>query len=122
MKVPRHAIYKESINVQLYEFFDALEDAYEAWINMQTKDEEGNVLVSLIFLKSRVASEKPRTILTLELCGALQSAKLDCKVGSASDLPIDNAFYWCDLTILWFWLRMQLNSLEIFEPNSVDRI
>ena len=58
-------------SIQLHGFSDASEDAYAGVIYLRLTDSDGNVHISLIIAKTKVAPIKRLTIPRLELCGAL---------------------------------------------------
>ena len=62
--------------VQLHGFCDASEDAYASVVYCRKQDSRGNVHVSLVVSKTKVAPIKRQTIPRLELCGAQLLARL----------------------------------------------
>ncbi|XP_033228509.1 uncharacterized protein LOC117180229 [Belonocnema kinseyi] len=122
IKVPRHIICSSAVNIQLHGFSDVALNAYGACVYLRSEDKEGNVCIQLICSKSRVAPLKTQTIARLELCGALELAKLVSKVKTALDLSVDDIYYWSVSTIVLFWLRTQSKTLETFIANRVGRI
>ena len=71
---------------------------------LQMMDSTGNVQVSLVNSKIKVAPTKRLTILSLELCGAYLLAQLLHHVKKLFDLSIFNVYAWMDSTILLSWL------------------
>ena len=63
-------------STQLHGFCDASEDAYAGVIYLRLTDSDGNVHISLVVAKTKVAPIKRLTIPRLELCGANLLAQL----------------------------------------------
>ena len=89
---------------------------------LRSKDIDGNINTRLLCSKSRVVPFQTQSISRLELCGALELAKLCSKVKLAIDLPINKTFLWCDATIVLGWLKKEPNALPVFESNRVSQI
>ena len=70
--IPRCYYQKESClaSIQLHGFSDASEEAYAGVVYLRMMDSTGNVQVSLVTSKTKVAPIKRLTIPRLELCGA----------------------------------------------------
>ena len=115
IKILRHIICSEPTEIQLHGFSDASKTAYGACMYLRSKDIDGNINTRLLCSKSRVAPLQTQSIPRLELCGALELAKLCSKVKLAIDLPINKTFLWCDATIVLGWLKKEPNTLPVFE-------
>ncbi len=89
---------------RLVGFCDASERAYAAVLYLRSIAPSGEVEVSLICSKSRVAPTKGLTIPRLELLGTDLLAKLCDRVGKTLQIPISNVHRFCDSTIALTWL------------------
>ncbi|XP_018405946.1 PREDICTED: uncharacterized protein LOC108782223 [Cyphomyrmex costatus] len=122
LQIPRSAFLSKRISAQIHGFSDASKDAYGACVYIRSIGSEGNVQVSLLCAKTRVAPLKTQTIPRLELCAAYLLSKLVNAVVSALGMSLEVTTLWCDSTIVLGWLRTQPNLLPIFESNRVARI
>lgn len=64
----------EAVTREVHIFADASEQAYGAIAYLRTKTKEGQIHLSFIFARSRVASKGVHSIPRLELCAALVSS------------------------------------------------
>ncbi|XP_063993427.1 uncharacterized protein LOC135171065 [Diachasmimorpha longicaudata] len=119
---PRRVRIKEAIELQLHGFCDASEVAYGACVYLRSKDKDGNVIVSLLCAKSRVAPLKRQTIPRLELCGALLLTTLVDNLKTCIHHRIDRICYWTDSTVVLHWLNTSSNKLPVFVSNRVMNI
>ncbi|XP_052743937.1 uncharacterized protein LOC128199251 [Bicyclus anynana] len=118
VKIPRWMKLTDNSHRELHAFADASKSAYAAVIYLRTVDIEGNVHVSLVTAKTKVAPiEKEVSIPRLELCGALLAAKLLYEVSQVLDISINNTFAWTDSTVVLAWLRAKSDI-----PNEIAQI
>lgn len=123
LRIPRHIRCKaEVINIQLHSFSDASETGYGACIYLRSKDTFGNIKVSLVCSKTRVAPLKQITLPRLELCGATLAAQLTQKALMALKLHKFNNYYWTDSTIVLSWLASRSSNWSTFISNRVAKI
>lgn len=109
----------------LHGFSDASELGYSAVVYLRTQGRNGEVKVSLMMAKSRVAPVKSQlTIPKLELSGAALLVRLLRYVVEAikDEVVITEIFGWSDSTIVLSWLRLSPHLLQIFEGNRVSQI
>ena len=85
-------------------------------------DSTGNVQVSLVTSKTKVAPIKCLTIPCLELCGAYLLAQLLHHVKKVFDLSISNVYAWTDSTIVLSWLVGNHRRFKTYVGNRVSYI
>ncbi|GBN83092.1 hypothetical protein AVEN_233324-1 [Araneus ventricosus] len=101
IKLPRYLknVYLESVIVQLHGFCDASSKAYAAIIYIRVLTDTGEIFVTFVAAKTRVAPLKQLTIPKLELCSALLLAQLYQSVISSISVLIHSTFLWSDSQI-----------------------
>ena len=96
MGIPRCYFPKEVAvhSVQLHGFSDASENAYAGVVYLRVSDTSGNVHLTLVTSKTKVAPIKRLSIPRLELCGAQILAQLVSHVQKVLQLPLSDTFAW----------------------------
>lgn len=114
---------KETTN-QLHGFCDASEHAYAAVVYMKTIDIHGNISVTLMAAKTKVAplNQQKLTIPRLELCGANLLAKLSQQIIDSMHMPIHGIFLWCDSKVVLAWLKGNPKRWKTFVANRAIEI
>ncbi|XP_073962027.1 uncharacterized protein [Choristoneura fumiferana] len=118
-------ILKDTKVCSLHGFSDASELGYSAAVYLRTVGLNGEVKVSLVMAKSRVAPVKSKlTIPKLELSGAALLVRLLKYVVEAlkDEVVVEEIFGWSDSTIVLSWLRLSPHLLQTFEGNRVSQI
>ncbi|XP_075162729.1 uncharacterized protein LOC142235359 [Haematobia irritans] len=108
--------------MQLHGFSDASTKAYAAVIFCRALDDEGNVHVSIMASKTRVAPLKQVSLPRLELCGALLLTRLMKTVVASLGQQNMEIFAWCDSTVVLSWLSIQPARLKTFVANRTSEI
>ena len=116
---PKH-VYISS--VQLHGFCDASEDAYADVVYFRGQDRHGNVHISLVISKTKVAPIKRLTIPRLELCGAKLVAQLLHHMKGVLGVLTEDIFAWTDSTIVLSWLSGNPRRFKTFVGNRVSHI
>lgn len=88
------------VAIELHGFCDASERAYAGVVYLRMIDSTGDVHISIIISKTKVAPIKRLTIPRLELCGAHLLARLLHHVQHIFELPINRVYAWTDSTIV----------------------
>ena len=123
-RIPRCYFPKEAkiISTQLHGFSDASELAYAGVVYLRMCDSEGNVHVSLVTSKTKVAPIKRLTIPRLELCGAHLLAQLLHHVREALHVHPQDVHAWTDSTIVISWLDGNPRRFKTYVGNRVASI
>ncbi|XP_055585541.1 uncharacterized protein LOC129738386 [Uranotaenia lowii] len=120
LRIDRHAFFDQ--NIELHSFADASETAYGACVYGRSIGPNGEVKVSLLAAKSRVAPLQKRSIPRLELCAAYDAAKLHKKVHDALKLNISSSRFWSDSMVVLHWIRSPASNWKTFIANRVAEI
>ncbi|XP_048004284.1 uncharacterized protein LOC125240435 [Leguminivora glycinivorella] len=121
-KLPRWNHASSHVTAELQGFCDASNEAFAAVVYLRTIDEEGNVDVSLITSKTKVAPIKQISIPRLELCGAVLLTKLLMEVADVMSINKANIHAWTDSTVVISWLNSRPNRWKTFVANRVSEI
>ena len=105
-------------STQLHRFCDASEVAYAGVVYLRLTDSDGNVHISLVASKTKVAPIKPLTIPRLELCGAQLLARLLHHVKDVLHVSHNNVFAWTDSLIVLDWLVGNPGCFKTYVGNS----
>ncbi|XP_050295692.1 uncharacterized protein LOC126735666 [Anthonomus grandis grandis] len=124
VKIPRQAILKNNVNLQVHGFCDSSEKSYGACVMLRSVDSLGNCNVSLLCAKARIAPLKTQTLPRLELMGAVILSRLMDKSVKALEIELSESsiFYWTDSTIVLCWLHSDPSNLKSFVANRVAEV
>ncbi|XP_045459886.1 uncharacterized protein LOC123670435 [Melitaea cinxia] len=122
LDIPRRTLCDSPSSIELHSFSDASQSAYGACLYMRSLDSLGNVTVSLLCGKSKVAPIKPMTIPRLELCAALLSARLVKTTIDSLRYQNVRLIHWCDSSVVLGWLRANFSNLKTFVANRIVEI
>lgn len=106
----------------LHVYYDASERVYGAVGYLRAQAVVGNIHVSFIMAKSRVAPRKQISMPRLELSAALLGAQLPSTLKSELTLPIQNVVYWSDSTTVLSWMKMDSCRYKVFVGTSIAEI
>ncbi|XP_073956419.1 uncharacterized protein [Choristoneura fumiferana] len=108
--------------VELHGFSDASTAAFGAVVYARIMDAMGNIHVSLVTAKTRVAPIKQLSIPRLELNGAVLLAKLLVEVSEVLKIPKTNIHAWTDSEVVLAWLSCHPSKWKTFIGNRVSEI
>ncbi|UYV66799.1 hypothetical protein LAZ67_4002882 [Cordylochernes scorpioides] len=120
IQIPRYFSCRGALlSVELHGFCDSSEVAYAAVFYIRSHFKSGQVKVSLIASKTRVAPLKMISIPRLELCAALLLATLYDTIHNSLCLQIDRLFLWTDSKIVLSWIKSESRHWKPFVGNRI---
>ena len=122
LRVPRCLQLKEATSVTLQVFVDASQDAYGAVVYMGSQGVKGNVLLSFIASKTRVAPLQSISIPRLELMAAVLGKRLTLSIAEVLDIDKEFITFWTDSTSVIWWVRGHSRQYEPFIANRIGEI
>ncbi|XP_066582127.1 uncharacterized protein [Prorops nasuta] len=122
ISVKRYLFIDNIQEFELHGFCDASKLGYGACLYVKSMDKQNNSRVSLLCSKSRVAPLKEISIPRMELNGALLLARLFKEVQNLFKIPSGRIIFWCDSTIVLYWLKKSPSVLKVYEANRVTEI
>lgn len=108
--------------VELHGFSDASVAAYAAVVYLRTKTKNGEIKVSLITSRTRVAPVKQQSVPRLELMGAVLLAELTAEVAEVMKIPKSSIHLWTDSTVVLAWLSSHPSRWSTFVGNRVSTV
>ncbi|XP_059053907.1 uncharacterized protein LOC131848156 [Achroia grisella] len=111
-----------SSRVELHGFSDASKIAYSAAVYIRLTDEHGNIHVTLVSAKTKVAPIKQISVPRLELCGAVLVTRLLVEVAEVLGIPKKDIRAWTDSTVVLAWLNSHPSKWQTFVANRVSEI
>ena len=124
--VPRGVIpgkRKSPFVLHLHHFPDTSQSAYGTVTYLQIIDDKGQVHVSFLFSKSKLAPIKVMNIPRLELTAAVLAAKVDkTLLRSELTLNVDQSFFWCDSEIVLQYIQNRSRRFHVFVANRITAI
>ncbi|XP_055909573.1 uncharacterized protein LOC129944268 [Eupeodes corollae] len=118
----RRNIFSEK-DIELHGFSDASTLAYAAVVYARSRTVSGEVKVTIIAAKTKVAPLKPLSIPRLELCGALLLSKLLKLIKSSLNVHKSiRICAWCDSEIVLHWLNSPPRRWTTFVANRTSTI
>ncbi|UYV74763.1 hypothetical protein LAZ67_12000846 [Cordylochernes scorpioides] len=123
LSIPRYVwACEKDQDVQLHGFCDASSVAYSAVCYLRTVSLDGQVHISMLAAKTRVAPCKSLTLPRLELCAALLLSQLYRSVVDSLKIDIGRAYLWSDSQISLSWIKSDPNRWRTFIHNRVVKI
>lgn len=108
--------------VELHGFSDASSLAYSAVVYVRSANSVGEVTITIVAAKTKVAPLKPVSIPRLELCGALLLSRLLTLVKSQFNIEFSGTYAWCDSEIVLHWLSSPPRRWTTFVANRTSAI
>ena len=113
----------KSIETSIHHFADASEKGYGVASYIRQVNEGGQINVSLLMGKSRVAPTKPtHTIPRLELTSCTTAANVSSLLNKELKIPIAEHVYWSDSQIALGYITNETKRFRIFVANRAQKI
>ena len=112
----------EITSTQLHGFADASERAYAGVVYVRMIDTAGNIHVSLVASKTRVAPIRRLIIPRLEVCGAQLLAQLLRYVQEVLCITSSSVYAWTDSMIVLAWLTGNPRRFKTYVGNRISNI
>ncbi|UYV64598.1 hypothetical protein LAZ67_3001266 [Cordylochernes scorpioides] len=123
LSIPRYVwACEKDRDVQLHGFCDASSVSYSAVCYLRTVSLDGQVHISMLAAKTRVAPCKSLTLPRLELCAALLLSQLYRSVVDSLKIDIGRTYLWSDSQISMSWIKSDPNRWKTFIQNRVVKI
>ncbi|XP_045032722.1 uncharacterized protein LOC116934425 [Daphnia magna] len=106
---------------QLHAFSDASKDGFGVVIYLRAET-SGEVEVSFVMAKVRVAPIHQLSIPKMELQGALLAVRLANYLLKELTLPISNVFFWVDAMTVVRWIHASHRRYNVFVANRIAEI
>ncbi len=109
-------------SLQLHHFADASERGYGTVSYIRMINEQGNIHVSFMIGKARVAPLKQMTIPRLELAAAVVSVKVDKMLRTELQLPLKDSLFWTDSQAVLKYIANDKARFYTYVANRVSFI
>ncbi|XP_065218644.1 uncharacterized protein LOC135844395 [Planococcus citri] len=121
--IPRpYSLFEDVKIYHLIGFCDASTKAYCAVIYLRSISVNGNITVTFVCAKSRVAPVKPPNIHRLELLAAVILSQLISRVCSNLKIDVENVYNFSDSKTVLNWINHPVEKLKQFVSNRVAKI
>ena len=115
-------VYAEGVRIELHHFADASSEAYGTASYVRIIDLQGNITVSFIFGKSRLAPLKILTIPRLELMASVVAVNIDQMLRQELTVPIASSYFWTDSTCVLAYICNMNRKFSVFVANRIATI
>ncbi|XP_038117006.1 uncharacterized protein LOC119769172 [Culex quinquefasciatus] len=120
-KIDRYALQPDS-TYQLHTFCDASKDAYGACCYIRCEDRHGNVRVTFLASKSRIAPLRGLNVPRLEANAAVLGVHLHFRIKQALKIKISDSYFWTDSAVVLQWIQANPNTWKTYVANRVAEI
>lgn len=124
LQIPRHLSIFEDVSLDIVGFCDASTNGYASVVYVRTESLTGQVNVTFLCARSKVAPMTKVTLPRLELCAAVLLAKLIAHVRDqySPRKSIDHIYAFSDSMITLHWLQSSPKKWKTFISNRVTKI
>ncbi|XP_072938854.1 uncharacterized protein [Epargyreus clarus] len=121
--IPRRYLqYSDATSLQLHVFTDASESAYAAVLYWRATAPNGDVSISLIMSKAKVAPLKLTSIPRLELQAAVMGTRLADAVVKEHQRKPDSRTFWTDSRTVLSWIKAGSRSYKSYVAHRIAAI
>ena len=113
---------KEASRREIHTFGDASKEAIGAVSYLKLVQPDGQIEVSFLLGKAKLAPSRTTTIPRLELCAAVLAVELAELITSELDLKVDSAVYYSDSRVVLGYISNQSKRFYVYVSNRVERI
>ena len=124
LKVPRCVkpqVFDDAL-VELHHFSDASMIAFGSCCYVRCVNKQGEIHVSLLYSKGKVAPIKTISIPRLELQAALLSARIDAMLRREMTLDLAASYFWVDSEIALKYIKNNTRRFHVYVANRVGEI
>ena len=107
---------------QLHHFCDASHASYGACSYLRVINQRGEIHVTLLASKGRLAPIKTLTVPRLELCAAVEAVKLDNMLNTELGVKLIPSVFWSDSQITLAYISNNKKRFKVFVANRVAKI
>ncbi|XP_077280518.1 uncharacterized protein LOC143907549 [Temnothorax americanus] len=123
LQIPRWTgLRADNLRAEIHGFADASNVAYAAVVYLKVVSASGEITVTLLAGKSKVAPFQPLSVPRLELSAALLLARLIHFIRESFDLARLPYHCWTDAKIVLAWLKQHPSRWKTFIANRVAKI
>ena len=108
--------------VEFHHFSDGSLSGYGFCSYLRLLDPAGNIVVSLVFAKSKVAPTKPTTVPRLELAAAVLAVRASLVLDYELKYPSASHYFWTDSKVVLGYIANQSRRFHLFVSNRVGFI
>ncbi|XP_011699154.1 PREDICTED: uncharacterized protein LOC105456646 [Wasmannia auropunctata] len=108
--------------MELHGFADASERAYAAVLFLRVETDEGEIQVSLLQAKTRMAPLQQVSLPRLELCAASLLARVAERAARLHGMPLERVHLWSDSTVALAWIRGHPSRWTTYVANQVANV
>ena len=108
--------------LELHHFCDSSEQAYGCCSYLRGVNKDGEICISLIISKSRVAPLKVMSLPRLELQSAVLAVEIDSILKNNLDIQFVRTFFWTDSQIVIKYIANETKRFKVFVSNRINKI
>ena len=108
--------------MELHHFSDASQAAYGCVSYLRCINEKGQINVTLVLSRSKLAPIKSITIPRLELQAAVLAAQMDSMLRKELDLDLLDSYFWVDSELVIKYIFNETKRFQVFVGNRVSVI
>lgn len=110
------------VSRELHIFCDSSERAYGSVAYLRSEDHYGQISISFIMARSKVAPRRQLSMPRLELCAAVSGAQLVTLLQKEITVPIKKVNLWSDSTTVLQWLQSDSCQYKVFVGTRIAEI